>query len=65
MPSPAKAASPWIRTTRPRCCGSIFGAVLLGAHAADGDGIDELQVAGVEAQREVDLVPGGVVQSLE
>ncbi len=36
----------------------VVGQVLLGPHAAQGHGIDEFQMAGVEAQREVDLLTG-------
>ena len=31
----------------------VAGAVLLGAHDALGDGVDELEVAGIEAEREM------------
>ena len=56
-PWPAKAASPWISS------GSTFDAlddvvelVLLGAHLAEHDGIDDLEMRRIGGQRQMDLV---------
>ena len=46
----------------PRLPGEIADPVLAGPDASDGDGIDELEVAGIEAEREVDVAAvGGTV----
>ncbi len=59
MPCPAKAASPCTSS------GKIFlsvrtapGTILLGAGAADGHGIDRLEVAGIRNQVNVNLGAG-------
>jgi hypothetical protein len=54
MPWPANAASPWMRNGTTWRVRSVADAVLLGAHAADRHRVDELEVARVEAEREVD-----------
>ena len=46
----------------PRLPGGVADPILTGPHAADGDGIDELQMARIEAEREVDIAAiGGTV----
>ena len=43
----------------------VADAILLGAHAAERHRVDELQVAGIEAKRQMDLAGrAAVIQSL-
>ena len=44
---------------QPALAAQVPDAVLLRAHAADGDRVDELEMAGVEAEREMDALAGG------
>ena len=50
MPCPANAASPWTSSGKILLAATFAGAVLLGARAADGDGIDGLEMAGIRNQ---------------
>ena len=57
-PWPAKAASPWISSgiTWRALAASAIELVLLGAHLAQHDRIDDLEMGRIGSQREVDVV---------
>ena len=63
IPWPAKAASPWTSSGRYFFAPSFASAVLLGAGAADGDGIDGFQMAGIGDQVDVNLAAAAVTYS--
>ena len=44
---------------QPALAAQVTDAVLLRAHAADRDRVDELEMAGIEAEREMDALAGG------
>jgi hypothetical protein len=62
-PFAANAASPWMVNGDLLRARDIAGAVLLGARAADHDRVHVLEVARVEAQREVHLLAALVTKS--
>ena len=58
MPWPAKAASPWTSKGKIFLPASFALAILFGASAADGDGIDRFQVAGIGNQMNLNFRSG-------
>ncbi len=59
MPSPEKAASPWISTGIPRDRSRIPHVVLARAHRAEDHRIHELEVAGIEVEIQIDRAAVG------